>query len=108
MAGAPDSWSHNIHSQAAESMNACSVPLLLIVVFGLAQEPMPSTVDRQVFFFHLQGLNIMLQTYQRPIFRVILDSVKLAINTDHRRVLPERRLDILRHKYLTTYFVMLK
>lgn len=51
MAGAPDSWPHCIHSQAAESMNAYSVPLLLIVVFGLAQEPMPSPVDRQVFFF---------------------------------------------------------
>lgn len=51
MAGAPDSWPHCIHSQAAESMNACSVPLLLIVVFDLAQEPIPSIADRQVFFF---------------------------------------------------------
>lgn len=40
-------------------------------------------------------------TYQGPIFRVILESVKLAINTDHHRVLPGRRLDILGHKYLT-------
>lgn len=50
MAGAPDSWPHCIHSQEAESMNACSVPLL-ILVFGLAREPMPSTVGRQVFLF---------------------------------------------------------